>query len=1082
MEENTTSKMKTNNKPLSLNQRHTRFLSASHSKPPPLEENQSKVKQFDDDVPHFSIADFDSSPDSTKFSREKEITTQDSAVFDEGSDDINPNLSEVAHVEFPLEKPKVEKVKIQGRRRLCKVLSENNEKDDHEKKEGNQQIFDISDFSSPPRGKDVDCGGNEIRDILNDLSSRLEFMSIEKKRNPRPVDLKAVPLSNDSLQEVKQKSVAVKDDLVDSEFGSVGSSFASSPDVSSSSSGVTCGVVNKEVEGGTLSESDEDNFDEETSVNKNAGKAKLRNVSMKVKEKPVVSHKKAVHDIKDEVDDDEDDCIEVGGNNWTRKVQRNDGLLDKEHGDSSVVEVVDDDDTNEIVSKEDHTITLSGPRSTYKLHPKIGKMLYPHQREGLRWLWSLHCQGKGGILGDDMGLGKTMQMASFLAGLFSSRLIKRAMIVAPKTLIPHWIKELTVVGLSDKIKEYFGTCPKLRQYELQYVFQNDGILITTYDIVRFNAKLLTGSGYYDDDDDDGPLWDYMILDEGHLIKNPSTQRAKSLLGIPCAHRIIISGTPIQNNLKELWALFHFCCPHLLGDNKEFRERYEQPILRGNDKKASQRDKHVGSVVAKELRERIQPYFLRRLKSEVFREDDSENTKLSKKNEIIVWLRLTSCQRQLYEAFLKSEIVLSAFDGSPLAAITILKKICDHPYLLTKRAAEDVLEGMDSMLNQDECGLAEKLAMHAAQLSEEDDFQEKHANLSCKISFILSLLEKLIPEGHSVLIFSQTRKMLNLIQESLVTNGFEFLRIDGTTKACDRLKIVNEFQEGRGAPIFLLTSQVGGLGLTLTKADRVIVVDPAWNPSMDNQSVDRAYRIGQKKDVVVYRLMTCGTIEEKIYRMQIFKGGLFKTATEHKEQTRYFSQQDLRELFSLPKDGFDVSPTQLQLIEEHGDQISLSDFLKTHIKFLESLGIGGVSHHSLLYSKSEPTPAVQVEEEEPRRMGTKIYRNFGGSSTEHYVDGSQYAFNPKDVNSQKMISSPQCAAKLTESDIKERINRLSQLLSNKATVSRLPDSGEKLRKQIIELNFELENLTSPEKTNPVIELDDITDALQRSLHV
>lgn len=503
------------------------------------------------------------------------------------------------------------------------------------------------------------------------------------------------------------------------------------------------------------------------------------------------------------------------------------------------------------------------------------------------------------------------------------------------------------------------------------------------------------------------------------------------------------------------------------------------------KKASERDKRVGSMVAKELRERIQPYFLRRMKSEVFGDDDaSENKKLSKKNEIIVWLRLTSCQRQLYEAFLKSEIVLSAFDGSPLAAITILKKICDHPYLLTKRAAEDVLEGMDSMLNQEDCGLAEKLAMHAAQLTEEDDFQEKPDNLSCKISFILSLLGKLIPEGHNVLIFSQTRKMLNLIQESLVTNGFEFLRIDGTTKASDRLKIVNEFQEGRGPPIFLLTSQVGGLGLTLTNADRVIVVDPAWNPSMDNQSVDRAYRIGQKKDVLVYRLMTCATIEEKIYRMQIFKGGLFKTATEHKEQTRYFSQQDLKELFSLPKDGFDVSPTQKQLIAEHGDQISMSDFMKAHIKFLESLGIGGVSHHSLLYSKTEPTPVLQVEEDEPRRTGTKIYRNFGSSSTstEHYVAGSQYAFNPKDVNLHKMSASPQHASKMTESDIKERINRLSQILSNKATVSRLPDSGEKLRKQISDLNLELENLTTPERTNQIVDLDEITDTLQRSLHV
>ncbi|PKI79435.1 hypothetical protein CRG98_000182 [Punica granatum] len=455
----------------------------------------------------------------------------------------------------------------------------------------------------------------------------------------------------------------------------------------------------------------------------------------------------------------------------------------------------------------------------------------------------------------------------------------------------------------------------------------------------------------------------MILDEGHLIKNPSTQRAKSLLEIPSAHRIIVSGTPIQNNLRELWALFNFCCPELLGDNKEFKEKYEDRILRGNDKKASDREKRIGSAVAKDLRERIQPYFLRRLKSEVFQEDDSV-AKLSKKNELIVWLRLTSCQRRIYEAYLNSELVLSAFYDSPLAALTILKKICDHPLILTKRAAEDVLEGMDSMDNPEDVHMAEKLASYIADVGEKDDFLEKHDSISCKISFIMSLLDNLIPEGHNVLIFSQTRKMLNLIQESLISNGYEYLRIDGTTKASDRIKIVNDFQEGIGAPIFLLTSQVGGLGLTLTKADRVIVVDPAWNPSTDNQSVDRAYRIGQKKDVIVYRLMTCGTVEEKIYRKQIFKGGLFKTATEHKEQMRYFSQQDLRELFSLPKLGFDVSPTQQQLQEEHDRQHQMDECLKSHIEFLQTLGIAGVSNHSLLYSKTAP---VQVTEEEVEQI-------------------------------------------------------------------------------------------------------------------
>ncbi|XP_021891401.1 protein CHROMATIN REMODELING 24-like [Carica papaya] len=481
----------------------------------------------------------------------------------------------------------------------------------------------------------------------------------------------------------------------------------------------------------------------------------------------------------------------------------------------------------------------------------------------------------------------------------------------------------------------------------------------------------------------------------------------------------------------------------------------------------------------ELRERIQPYFLRRLKAEVFCEDAAGEAKLSKKNEIIVWLRLTSCQRHLYEAFLNSELVLSAFDGSPLAALTILKKICDHPLLLTKRAAEDLLDGMDSvdsMLNPEEVGLAEKLAMHIADVTGSEDFQEKHDSISCKISFISSLLDNLIPQGHHVLIFSQTRKMLNLIQDSLASNGYKFLRIDGTTNARDRVKIVNEFQDGNGAPIFLLTSQVGGLGLTLTKADRVIVVDPAWNPSTDNQSVDRAYRIGQKKDVIVYRLMTCGTVEEKIYRKQIFKGGLFRTATEHKEQIRYFSQQDLRELFSLPKHGFDVSPTQQQLHEEHDSQHKMDEALEAHIRFLETQGIAGVSHHSLLFSKTSPVEAVQEVDTRMKRT-TFVGHSSTSHPVEHKIDGAQYAFHPKDVKLIMKSSSPDNGDKLTESEIKEKICRLSQTLENKITVSRLPDKGAKLQKQMAELNLELKRIRTP-----VINLEDLSKDLQTVLNI
>ncbi|KAF5751779.1 DNA excision repair protein ERCC-6-like isoform X1 [Tripterygium wilfordii] len=1041
--------------------------------------------------------------------------------------------SKETHINNDGQKPV--KTKIQGRRRLCKFSSSDENRAESLVVRDEPHFSEITDFHLPPLAQNIsknNSGATEIRDILNDLSSRLEILSIEKKRIPKTVELvdDFSELDKDEVHTEKKDAVPVLD------YASAESSF-SPTDPSGSSSDATKiigSAVNYLVDGyekdinsgydnstssihgtdgrgskknanrgeneklgsprqslasevaeqgsGLLSKLESDNYESSVHENKKDNQRMKENELKSVNGRVMTSGQSPfMSDARQE--DDDNDCVILTGKKLVEELPRH-GTKNKEDSYHSSV-VNDFDNCTDKTFWDECSITLNGPKSTFKLPGKIANGLYPHQREGLRWLWSLHCQDKGGILGDDMGLGKTMQICGFLAGLFHSRLIKRALIVAPKTLLPHWIKELSVVGLSGMTREYYGTCAKARQYELQYILQDKGVLLTTYDIVRNNYKSLCGDHYLTLISDDDITWDYMILDEGHLIKNPSTQRAKSLLEIPSAHRILISGTPIQNNLKELWALFNFCCPGLLGDKDWFKAKYERAILCGNEKNATDREKRVGSTVAKELRERIQPYFLRRLKSEVFNEDNAETAKLSKKNEIIVWLRLTACQRQLYEAFLNSEIVLSAFDGSPLAALTILKKICDHPLLLTKRAAEDLLEGMDSILNPEDASVAEKLAMYIADAAEGDDLDQNH-NISCKISFIMLLLDNLIPEGHKVLIFSQTRKMLNIIQELVLSKGYNFLRIDGTTKASERLRIVNDFQEGVGAPIFLLTSQVGGLGLTLTEADRVIVVDPAWNPSTDNQSVDRAYRIGQKKDVLVYRLMTSGTIEEKIYRKQVFKGGLFKTATEHKEQTRYFSQQDLRELFSLPKEGFDVSLTQRQLHEEHDSQHKMDEHLEAHIKFLESQGIAGVSHHSLLYSKAAPPQVYQEEEEDLRREGTAfVGKSSSSNSLNRNVDGAQYAFNPKDIKPKKSSSSlsPSSAGKLTESEIKERINRLSHILSNKVTVSRLPDQGAKLQKQIAELNLELQKITIPEATDiKVINLDDLSGQLERVLNV
>ncbi|XP_010459122.1 PREDICTED: protein CHROMATIN REMODELING 24 [Camelina sativa] len=658
---------------------------------------------------------------------------------------------------------------------------------------------------------------------------------------------------------------------------------------------------------------------------------------------------------------------------------------------------------------QDITFTGSGSGSNvlYTLPGNIATKLYPHQREGLKWLWSLHIkENGGGILADDMGLGKTFQMASFLSGLFQSKLVGRVLLVAPITLHPQWIYELDRVGLKELTKEYHGTSRKAREQNLNHVLQGQGVLITTYDMVRCHTKALQGT-----------KWDYMILDEGQAIKNPETQRTKSLHEIPSSHRIVITGTPLENKLEEIWELFNFTCPGLLGDKKSFKQRFQDHIVKQSYKSSSLKEQSKGSTVAKIFREEIQPVLLRRLKKDVFG-DDAGTSRLPNKHELVIWLRLTTCQRQLYEDFLKRNIVLSDFDSTSVAALTILQKICNHPLLLPKETV----------------------------------FTSEEAGMSCKLAFLISLLGQLIPEGHRVLIFSHWSQMLNLIEESLTSNNFSYLRIDGGQKPSQRLKTITDFQVGCVAPIFLLTSQIGGVGLTLTTADRVIVLDPSWNPSMDNQIIDRAYRIGQKNDVVVYRLITSGTVEEKVYRKQVFKSTLFKTVTEDKELFRYFSEKDLKEVFIITKGGFDVSATQQMLYKEDCKQIKLDETLESHVKFLETLGIAGVSHHSLLFSKTPPVRAMQKYEEEEIRRGTtsSLGNRSSTISQDIVINGADYAHKPKDVIYANLLnktvnSSPVEEEEFSQSYIKERIRHYSYLF--KCVKDDIGDKGAKIQTEI-----------------------------------
>ncbi|KAF6255378.1 P-loop containing nucleoside triphosphate hydrolase protein [Scenedesmus sp. NREL 46B-D3] len=744
------------------------------------------------------------------------------------------------------------------------------------------------------------------------------------------------------------------------------------------------------------------------------------------------------------------------------------------------------------------------------LDSKVACKLYPHQVQGVKWLWGLHRMRKGGILADDMGLGKTMQCSGFLAGALqrsrhgnafgttsssssaSSSGAVRAMIVAPKTLLSHWEKELRVCGMGPRSHCFHGSSEGERAAALRAVTGRGGVLLTTYGMVLHNAAQLRaglGAAARDVDeheDEEDPfclqppegrriLWDYIILDEGHKVKNARTQLAQRLRELRAVCRVIISGTPVQNNLAELHALLDFAVPGLLGGPREFKAAFEKPIAAGQDRSAGLRVRELGAAKAAELRRIVGPFLLRREKREVFgsggaggggasssssagsstagggsgavvaaaaASDDGGGAAtagaaaaaavggsavpamMGAKHDLVVWLRLQPLQRHIYEAFLQSDAVKAALNSSksPLAALTVLKKVCDHPALLSERATKLVLtastrgqqgnskhsfksskgtnqrrSSMDGFIVDDDdddggcdsggdsgsgddvgsesdgsCGSGciskavqgraavaaslvnagfsdEFLSWAAAEGLQDrllDGIRTKGPEASCKALFVADLLRGLVAGGHRTLVFSQSRVMLDILQAAVVARGWSFCRIDGSMSSTDaRQAEVERFQAaGSRIPVFLLTTQVGGLGLTLTAANRVVIVDPSWNPATDNQSVDRAYRIGQTRDVVVYRLVTCGTVEEKIYRKQVFKGGLSRAGMEEGVQLRYFTHQELHELFKWDPAALAVSETQQLLTQQHKRSADLAS-IAAHMSWLEAHALcAGTSEH------------------------------------------------------------------------------------------------------------------------------------------
>eukprot|EP00794_Sanderia_malayensis_P018573 gene18573-20435_t len=602
------------------------------------------------------------------------------------------------------------------------------------------------------------------------------------------------------------------------------------------------------------------------------------------------------------------------------------------------IEALDDSDDYDEKDGDDVYTSIDG----LKIFKDMWGKLYVHQQEGVKWLWNLFMQKRGGILGDDMGLGKTIQIIAFLTGMFDAEKVKHVLIVMPVSLIANWSQEFESWAPGIRLAKFHGAKNK-RDKELLKIQNKTGIVMTSYGMLVSNCDKLGTL------QDRTFIWDYIILDEGHKIKNP-TKTTKCAKAIPAKNHLILTGTPVQNNLMELWSLVDFITKGgLLGTSKTFKTEFETPIVRARERDATDYEKKMGNQISATLTRMIKPFFLQRTKKEVFgnvKEDDEpdcnanevdnvckkQDFDMTEKRDIIIWLFLTEIQLDIYKNFLQLDNVKEVMRStrSPLADLTMLKKIADHPKLLSSHVCQ-------------------QLGLNHEMESEDVLLQE-----SSKLQFTLALVKHLKQNGHRILVFSQSRKMLDIVDKILTHENIKVMRFDGRiTNPDERQKLINTFQSDQSYTCCLLTTQVGAVGLNLTGANRVIIFDPSWNPGSDAQAVDRAYRIGQRKDVIVYRLITCGSIEEKIYRKQIFKMSISNQATgASKDPYRYFARNELRDLFILEDPRECITYGILE--ELHPRQHVLSPTIKQHFDFLNSLGIYGISDHCLLYSKEAVT--------------------------------------------------------------------------------------------------------------------------------
>lgn len=496
----------------------------------------------------------------------------------------------------------------------------------------------------------------------------------------------------------------------------------------------------------------------------------------------------------------------------------------------------------------------------------INADLRPYQQEGVNWLAFLNRYNLHGILCDDMGLGKTLQTICIVASDHHNRAEEYArtqstdsrklpsLIICPPSLSGHWQQEVKEYAPFLNCVAYVG--PPAERSKVQGELDTADIVVTSYDICRNDNDVLNPRS-----------WNYCVLDEGHLIKNPKAKVTLAVKRIVSNHRLILSGTPIQNNVLELWSLFDFLMPGFLGTEKVFLDRFAKPIAASRFSKSSSKEQEAGALAVEALHKQVLPFLLRRLKEEVLND-------LPPKIIQNYYCDPSELQQKLFEDFTKKEQkTLAEKVGSSekadkehiFQALQYMRRLCNSPALVVKEGHKKYQE-VQSYLAAKHSYIRD--VSHAPKLSALRDLL-----LDCGIG-VDSPSEGDLTTGasyvspHRALVFCQMKEMLDIVQSEVFKKllpSVQFLRLDGSVEATKRQDIVNRFNTDPSYDVLLLTTSVGGLGLNLTGADTVIFVEHDWNPQKDIQAMDRAHRIGQKKVVNVYRLITRGTLEEKILR-------------------------------------------------------------------------------------------------------------------------------------------------------------------------------------------------------------------------